>query len=213
MKELDLLKKDWKKQDDHLPHIKADIIYKMIHKRSSSLTRWILIIAIIEFILWSSLAFLNNTESSSEHLKRLHFYKANIMLNVINFSILAFFIFLLYKNYRSIRATDNARQLMHKILKVRRTVNYYVFYNLSMIFVSTIMVMTATYFYDPLAQKLLRLSNKGSLGSWSLLFISIIFILVLLLIFWLFYKLLYGIFLKRLRKNYKELNKLDFEEE
>lgn len=215
MKELDLLKKDWKKQDDHFPHIKTEMIYTMIHKRSSSLTKWILIIAVIEFIFWFSLALLNNTENSLEYLRRLHFYKINIILNVVNFSILAFFIYLLYKNYRSIRTTDNARQLMYKILKIRKTVNYYVLYNLTMLFISTLMVMTAMYFYDPMAQKLLRITSDegGSIGSWGLLFISITFIIILLLVFWLFYKLLYGIFLKRLRKNYKELNKLDFEEQ
>ena len=45
MDELDLLKRDWKRQEASLPKISYDDIYKMIHKKSSSIVKWILIIA------------------------------------------------------------------------------------------------------------------------------------------------------------------------
>ena len=56
MDDLDLLKKDWKKQEKNLPHLSYDEIYKMIWKRSSSIVKWIFIISIVEFLLG---AFLN----------------------------------------------------------------------------------------------------------------------------------------------------------
>ena len=46
MKELDLLKKDWKKNSDSFEQISEKEIYKMIHKKSSSIVKWILIISI-----------------------------------------------------------------------------------------------------------------------------------------------------------------------
>ena len=211
MEELELLKQDWKKQESSLPHVKADMLYSMIHRRSSSLTKWILIIAIIEFVFWVSLNILTSTKDAVENLKRLHFYKINIVLTIINCCIILLFIYRFYRNFKSIQTTDNTSTLMHKILKVRRTVNYYVIYNLSFLFISAIMIMTAMYFYDPKVAKLLEISanGQGSITSWGLIFISAGFILILLVIFWLFYKLLYGILMKRLKSNYKELNKLE----
>jgi hypothetical protein len=46
MKELDLLKKDWKKSTASFEQISELELYKMIHKKSSSIVKWILIISI-----------------------------------------------------------------------------------------------------------------------------------------------------------------------
>ena len=211
MDELELLKQDWKKQDVNLPHIETNKLDEMIHKRSSSLTRWILIIAILEFIFWMGLNVVTSTKDTINDLKSLHIYKIDIALIVLNCSVLLFFIFRFYKNYKDIQTTDNARKLMRKILKVRRTVNYYVIYNLSFLFVSAIMIMTAMYFYDPKVKKMLEISDTGhgNITSWGLALLSAGVIVVLLIVFWLFYKLLYGMLMRRLKRNYKQLNKLE----
>ncbi|WP_031428360.1 hypothetical protein [Flavimarina sp. Hel_I_48] len=211
MDALELLKKDWKKQESSFPQIKTDALYKMIHQRSSSLTKWILIIAIIEFIFWVGINVVTSTKESIENLKQLHFYKINIVLTIVNFSIILYFIYRFFINYKHIQTTDNTRQLMRKILKVRRTVNYYVIYNLTFLFVSAIMVMTAMYFYDPRVKELLEISESGHgrITSWGLILLSTGFIILLITVFWLFYKLLYGILMRRLKRNYKELNKLE----
>ncbi len=52
MDELDLLKKDWKKHDADYPKLTYKEIYKMIHKNSSSIVKWIFIICIAEFLFW-----------------------------------------------------------------------------------------------------------------------------------------------------------------
>lgn len=214
MDELELLKQDWKKQDANLPYIEPNKLDVMIHKRSASLTKWILIIAILEFIFWMGLNVVTSTKDTADSLKSLHFYKINIALTVLNCSVLLFFIFRFYRNYRGIQTTDNARMLMQKILKVRRTVNYYVIYNLTFLFVSAIMIMTAMYFYDPTVKKLLEISEngQGNITSWGLILLSAAFIIVLLVVFWLFYKLLYGILMRRLKRNYKELNKYELDD-
>ena len=51
MDELELLKKDWRQREEHLPRLTYEEIYKMIWKKSSSLVRWIFYISIIEFTL------------------------------------------------------------------------------------------------------------------------------------------------------------------
>ena len=40
MKELDLLKKDWQKSDNSFEQVSEIEIYKMIHKKSSSIVKW-----------------------------------------------------------------------------------------------------------------------------------------------------------------------------
>ena len=62
MKELDLLKKDWKKNSDSFQQISEKEIYKMIHKQSSSTVKWILVISILEFTLWSLSNLFINTD-------------------------------------------------------------------------------------------------------------------------------------------------------
>jgi hypothetical protein len=48
MKELDLLK-DWQKNKDSFEQVSEIEIYRMIHKKSSSIVKWILIISIWRF--------------------------------------------------------------------------------------------------------------------------------------------------------------------
>ena len=48
MKELDLLKKDWKKNAASFVQVSENEIYKMIHKKSSSVVKWIFMISVIE---------------------------------------------------------------------------------------------------------------------------------------------------------------------
>jgi len=45
--ELELLKKDWQKQSEALPKLTAEEIYPMLHKKSSSIVKWIFIISLI----------------------------------------------------------------------------------------------------------------------------------------------------------------------
>ena len=50
MDELEILKKDWKKQESSFQQIGEKEIYGMLHKRSSSIVKWILIISVLEFL-------------------------------------------------------------------------------------------------------------------------------------------------------------------
>jgi hypothetical protein len=47
MDELELLKKDWKKQEGSFQQIGEKEIYGMLHKRSSSIVKWIVIISVL----------------------------------------------------------------------------------------------------------------------------------------------------------------------
>ena len=65
--ELDLLKKDWKNKTNFEQVTESDI-YKMIHKKSSSIVKWILIISILEFFILNGISFLVNNEEYNSFL-------------------------------------------------------------------------------------------------------------------------------------------------
>ena len=58
MDELELLKKDWQKQEQGLPKLSYDQIYNMIWKKSSSVVKWIFYVSIVEFLFWITISFI-----------------------------------------------------------------------------------------------------------------------------------------------------------
>jgi len=212
MDELELLKKDWQKEDNKYPKLSYNEIYSMILKKSSSIVKWIFIIGILEFVLLSSLSFFMK---GSEHLKRFEEYNAdNIMipLMVLSYIILFYFLYRFFMNYRTISATDNAKILMENILKTRRTVKQYVAINLIMMVVSMYIVLGIQFNRDEeLISIIEKASASGELFKFyaATIIVSILFIAVIIAVLLLFYYLIYGILLKRLNKNYRELKKLE----
>ena len=210
MDELDFLKKDWKRQEAGLPKVSLDSLYKMIHKRSSSLMKWILYISIFEFILWTVVNMLTINTEMLKTLRQIHLYEFEIASSFLQYLVLGYFIFCFYKNYKEVQTTDNTKNLMNRILKVRKTVNFYIAYNLVMMLIIGVIVFTASAFYDPKFKELYVTAEDGSQRLPTGLILTFIGTLIAsVVIFWLFYKLLYGILLRRLNRNYKELSKLE----
>ena len=212
MDELEFLKKDWQKEDSKFPKLTYDEIYKMILKKSSSIVKWIFIISLLEFVLWTLVSF---GLKDSESMKRFQQYDADFILipfTVLGYIILAFFFYLFFKNYKTISATDSAKVLMENILKTRRTVKQYVAFNLIYLVVATVVVLFIEFDQD---QQLISKVNEASANGEIFKFYAtiIITIVILLAIFiallLLFYYLIYGLLLRRLNKNYKELKKLE----
>lgn len=207
MKELDLLKKAWKKDTTSFEQLSEGTLYTMIHKKSSSIVKWILIISIIEFIILrgSDLLVLLDDKYKKE-LNIAHLYGFEVVITIINFIVLTIFIGLFYKNFKVINAGSSTKKLMKDILNTRKIVKYYVWYNLLLVaFSSTI----AVYFEIKNNSRISLLFSKHE-GLFIVVGIAIIAISILL--FWLFYKLLYGILLNKLNTNYRELSKIELEE-
>ncbi|MDP5000549.1 MAG: hypothetical protein NWQ14_04190 [Flavobacterium sp.] len=213
MDELDILKKDWKKQESSFQQIGEKEIYGMLHKRSSSIVKWIVVISILELILWSSISLFTADEDYFKLLKIYHLDTAMPVIAVINYGVILYFIYLFYKNYKAINATDTIKQLMKSILKTRKTVKHYVWYNLAMTALSFIIVFIFQFMYDPNITKLVDKMSEDmdtSIFYCIMIVIYTVVIAVFIGIIWLFYRLLYGILMKRLQKNFDELKKIDY---
>jgi hypothetical protein len=94
--------------------------------------------------------------------------------------------------------------LMIDIIKTRKIVKYYVWYNLIIAGITGIIVVYFQSKYDASLSLLLE--------KYKYLFVICCALLVMFLIFvfYLFYKLLYGFLLRRLKQNYNELQKIEY---
>ena len=211
MEELDLLKKAWQKDSHSYEQISESEIYTMLHKKSSSIVKWILIISIIEVLFWTAISVFYNTD---EYMKKLHAEDMMIyfkVLNFVNYAVILWFIYKFYKNYIKISTTASTKQLMQDILKTRKTVKYYVWYNLGMIVVSFIAGFIIAFAYNPKMDLLkYRITHEeGYMTLCKTLGFLVLIIAIAVFIFWVIYWLLYGILLRKLNRNYKELKKID----
>lgn len=212
MDELELLKKHWKQQDDVYPKVSANDIYKMILKRSSSIVKWIFIISLLEFALWT---FINIFLKDSENAQRFDQMDSDYLIlpiSILGYVVLAYFFFLFYRNYRKISVTDNAKILMENILKTRRTVKNYVLFNLSYMAITFIAVLYIEFDQDTAlinrAQTAAADGEAFMFYAKTILLIAGVFaVLIGILLF--FYWLIYGLLLRKLNRNYRELKKLE----
>ncbi|MFM9824755.1 hypothetical protein [Flavobacterium sp.] len=206
MKELDLLKKDWQKNEDIYPSIQEVELYKMLHQKSSSIVKRIFIISVLEILLWTTISIVWNTD---DYIKNMRFQLFFEIFNYFNYAITIIFIVLFYKNYVAISTTVSTKKLMNSILKTRKTVQYYVLYNLIIVVISMIIG-----FYIGIVNnnKSLILKDDFTINNVNiLLFVALILVTIGVIfgLFWLFYRLLYGILLRKLYANYKELKKME----
>jgi len=216
MDELELLKKDWQRKREDLPKLSYDEIYRMLWKKSSSIVKWMFYISLIELAFWillSALPFFwkniqktfNETYGNGDEI----FFIVTTGLSIL---IVLIFIYYLFTSYKAISTVDSVKKLMESILRTRRIVRYYVAYNLIMAIIITLHTFYSLFTHDERTIKLLdTVKDNGSemrfwLVSGLIVLVGIGFMVGII---WLFYRLVYGILLKRLNKNYKELKRLE----
>lgn len=211
---LDTLKKDWQKQESTLPKLSYKEIYNMLLKKSSSIVKWIFIISIAEILLWTVISFLLIPESNKDFYNEMNLNTAMLVANIINYIVVAIFIVVFYRNYTAITTTSTIKNLMRNILKTRKTVHYFVYYNIGFAALGLILVNLYLFFNkEKLITYLSSLKDINSVNGEEVanafflaeFIIGTIFIGLLML----FYYLIYGILLRKLKRNYKELKKIE----
>ncbi len=209
MDELELLKKDWNSDTAKFKNYSDSDIYPMLHKKSSSIVKTLFYISIAELGFWLLAGILPYFLSSSFKEKLETSYENPLFLgiNIFSYLVIILFILLLYKSYKAISTTDSAKKLMESILKTRKVIKYYVFFNLTLIFLSIPLSIYFEYIENPeFHQQIVEASTNQML---ILYLFAVIVAGVILVILWLFYRLIYGVLLKRLNRNYDELKKLE----
>lgn len=196
-------KKAWKKQPEDYGKISISEIYKMTQAKSTSIVKWIFIIGILEFIFMNLLSFIfyDDTATEREMIEKFGMTTVMYVTQIITYLITLYFLYMFYKNYKEISVTDTTKSLMAKIIQTRKTVRNYVIFNLSLVvFISILMTIGS------LRTEYSHFNTKESTMFIVLMLVAIVLIVF---IFWLFYQLIYGVLLRKLRANYKNLLELE----
>lgn len=212
--ELELLKKDWQKKDANIPQLSYNDIYEMIWKKSSSIVKWILIISILEFALPHLLYLIPSFQENMSIYDSIGIKKYFYAISAIQYTVIFYFIYQFYQCYIEISVLEDAKTLMRKIIKTRKTVKNYVIFSLSMILFYVLILIIGIYLNDDFVNSIYELkSNNKNISPERLKMILMIGIGVFGILLTLFmgaiYFLLYGRLLKKLNKNYRKLRELE----
>ncbi|MDX5583660.1 MAG: hypothetical protein QNK20_01830 [Aureibaculum sp.] len=200
MDQLEILKKDWKKQEGTLPKLSKVELTKLIYKKSSSVVKWIFIISILEFVVPYLIILITGNESSEKMYEELGLSNFMTKFYIMSYVIIFGFILMFYKNYRMISANANPKVLIQNIIKTRKTVKYYIWFNLVALAIISVVVLNKVFISNEFLEKIPEGTNM--IFVWL---ISMLLVLVLIALLWLFYRLIYGILLNKLKVNYNEL--------
>jgi len=203
MKDLKQYRKVWQAQEYADKQLDADTLTKMIHKKSSSIVKWIFYISVIEFVVLTLINIFGKTYRNELDLKELGLY--HFMVGVgffVGYIIPLLFIYLFYKNYKKISVTSTTKELIYSILNTRKTVKYYI---ITILTIVTFALLYSTYVIlqtPEYAEVIKNFGENGALIVWGIVvLLTLLFVGIILVV----YLLLYGILLKRLKSNYKEL--------
>ncbi|WP_124980030.1 hypothetical protein [Nonlabens xiamenensis] len=212
MDQLDILKSKWQSQTSDVPNYSKEQLRGLLAKKSSSIVKWLLIIAIIEFAVFAVLGFFShglNVERNTIAIIGKPFYYGSIILH---YAAILVFIYLFYQNYRNISTVQPTRSLMNKILKTRRTMKWYIWYNLIYMMLVTMIVAVLTIEHDPNIVKLSQTQEfmeHPTLFYFMMLGAFFVVTLAMCVVLFLIYQVIYGVLLRRLKRNYNELKRME----
>ncbi|UOE40393.1 beta-carotene 15,15'-monooxygenase [Chryseobacterium suipulveris] len=216
--DLDNLKKTWQEQEVQ-PKYDGAQIEQMLNKSSRNYVKYILWISIAEFLVILAMnsyyVFLgDDSDSFMNILSKLGVQNTNqleadyahlyFVLKVISLLLTGVFVVLFWQNYKRINVESNLKKLILQIIKFKKTVNLFIFANIFMIF---LFMGILTYFtFSVLSDQNIQLTNPTMIGFTVGIIVTMVLCVALI---WIYYRIAYGIILKRLGKNLAELRKIE----
>lgn len=208
MEELDFLKQHWKKEDN-FPKIDKDEIRTMLHKNSSSIVKWILIICLFEFLLGLSLKayyfFIENEEMKTY----------DMTLEIISTIATGYILIIFLKEYKKIKTFVNTKSLMKSILKTRAWVKIYIIITLSIIAIQWIWGFVDNTYFKAFKKEYIKGANDvesstlTSLSDTTIAVSLFIAFTIISLFLFLYYRLVYIRLIQKLKHNYDDLINLE----
>ena len=194
----------------------------MLNRKSRNYVKYIFWISVAEFLFFSILGLfyiLQNDESNS-FLKTLEklgvqrtsdlenkFNNIYLVLKILSICITAYFVYRFYKNYSLIKIEENLKKFILNIMQFKKTVNAFILTNIILL-ISFTSILTAFIFYVLNTQNI-QLTNSVLTGF----LIGIILSTGLsVLLVWVYYRLVYGIIMRKLDKNLKQLKDIESQE-
>lgn len=217
---LDDLKKSW--QEQQVPQVyESTEIEAMLNKKSRNYVKYILWISLAEFLFFAALNvyaifFTPQNKSFIDLLEKLgvtvtgsielSFQRLYLFLKGFSLAITAIFVLVFYNNYKKIRIELNLKKFISQIIRFQRTVKLFILTN---IFVLIGFTLAFTVF----TVQILWLQHISLTSPVLLVFVVGVLLSMLLgvLLILLYYRVFYGIIMKRLNEKLRELQKIEQE--
>ncbi|KQK24872.1 beta-carotene 15,15'-monooxygenase [Chryseobacterium aquaticum] len=219
--DLDSFKKTWQEQPVQNKYDNDEIL-QMLNRKSRNYVKYIFWISVIEFVLFTAFGLfyiLQNKESNTfltslqklgvQQNEQLQDIFDNIYLAIKAFTLLitGYFVVKFYQNYRKIKVEEDLKEFISRIIKFKKTVNAFILINILIVVVFT-SALTIFGIYA------IQNQNTTLADSSIIAFIVSFIISTVLCVFliWAYYRLVYGILIKRLDKNLTQLKEIDSQE-
>ena len=198
MEELELLKKDWNTKSNNFKDYSEKEIYTMMKHKSVSVTKTLFIIGLIEIILWAVYGYVDGK------------------FPYVRMGLFAVFSGLVVYLFNKIKTGENSVSLMKYILNLRKVVFGYAGISFFLIILDNIINFDSDTkdfmagLHDGVGENAFHTTNPDSItpGLSNYIVFGVILILVMYLVY-LIYKKTYGKILLNLKRNYKELSKVE----
>ncbi|WP_133166379.1 hypothetical protein [Sphingobacterium haloxyli] len=177
-------------------------LQQMIHRRSSSIIKWIFVISILELSVGVGLAFLLPIEEKQTSSFEQY---TSLLLGIIFRATIFFFIYIFFKHYRKIRNNTNTRTLLETILKTRQAVDYYIKFNIYFVIGYTLW-SGLQHIIRAFAHKSI---GEGILVTLLVIIVSTPIILITTYLMKHYYRILYRRLIHKLHDNYEELIRIE----
>lgn len=219
--DLDSFKKTWQEQLVQEKYNNREIL-QMLNRKSRNYVKYIFWISVFEFFFFSVMGLFyffqgDETNGFLSYLEKLgakktpevenSFDNIYLILKILSLAVTAYFVFKFYQNYKKIRIEENLKGLITRIIKFKKTVNAFILISI-LLLVAFTSIFTIFIFYS--------LNSQNIQPENSELTIFIIGIIVTtglsVLLIWLYYRLVYGIIMKKLDKNLIQLKEIDSQE-
>ena len=218
--DIDSLKKTWQDQEIADDYNQSEI-ESMLNKKSRNYVKYILWISIAEFVIFGFINFVAlfsadyHTDFTSI-LDKLHIRDQSEVefsldriyywMKIFSLIITGVFVLIFYMNYKKINVESNLKKFITHIISFKKTVNLFIFSN---IFLLVLFIGSFTSFLVITIKKQnIHIDNPT---FWGLITGVVFSLLICIIMILLYYKLAYGILLKRLSRNLTQLEQIDSE--
>ena len=218
--DIDSLKRTWQDQEIADGYDQNEI-ESMLNRKSRNYVKYILWISITEFVIFGLINFLalfstNFQTDFTSILDKLQIRNQNEVefsldriyywMKIFSLLITGVFVVIFYINYKKINVESNLKKFITHIIHFKKTVNLFIFSN---IFLLILFIGSFTSFIVfTINKQKIHVDNPTFWGLITGVAFSLLICIILIL---LYYKLAYGILLKRLSKNLTQLEQIDSE--
>nr|WP_314497685.1 beta-carotene 15,15'-monooxygenase [uncultured Chryseobacterium sp.] len=219
--DLDSFKKTWQEQPVQHKYDNDEIL-QMLNKKSRNYVKYIFWISVIEFILFTAfgLFYITQNKESNTFLTSLQklgiekndqlqdiFDNIYLIIKIFTLFVTGYFVIKFYKNYRKIKVEEDLKKFISRIIRFKKTVNAFILVNILIVIACTsVLIIFGIY---AIQKQDTALENSSIVAFIVSFIISTVLCVVLI---WIYYRLVYGILIKRLDKNLTQLKEIDSQE-